>query len=228
MHQCDHHNWFFPFSDHKQKVISRDDSVDYFEIKLSPLSFTVLGQLPNGYKIKTNQYHCQPGPGQSPLGQLPTRTTTYQKKPYQDQYLYSGELSRYGVHDYFWNYSYEMFLLLCKWRSVLKHLGFQISRLWMLTKLIPCFLQLIHELEFLLEDTPLEQLDESTEIRYQETIVELQNILLSKIDESTVLLLKVSFIQPCGRTSVMFMLGLYYFGYFQQRLTCLQNRSVFG
>ena len=71
----------------------------------------------------------------------------------------------------------------------------------MLTKFIPCFLQLIHELEFLLEDTPLEQLDESTEIRYQETIVELQNILLSKIDESTVLLLKVSFIQPSGGLS---------------------------
>ncbi|XP_063960514.1 dynein axonemal intermediate chain 7-like isoform X1 [Lytechinus pictus] len=51
-------------------------------------------------------------------------------------------------------------------------------------------LRLIHELEFLLEDTPEEQLDEITEKRYEETIIELQNILHAKLDESTVLLLK--------------------------------------
>ncbi|XP_030844896.1 protein CASC1 isoform X2 [Strongylocentrotus purpuratus] len=51
-------------------------------------------------------------------------------------------------------------------------------------------LKLICELEFLLEDTPEEQLDENTERRYEETIIELQNILLNKLDEATVSLLK--------------------------------------
>ncbi|XP_072171689.1 dynein axonemal intermediate chain 7 homolog [Diadema setosum] len=51
-------------------------------------------------------------------------------------------------------------------------------------------LALIHELEFLIEDTPDDQLDEMTELRYEDTIVELQNVLMAKTDQATVLLLK--------------------------------------
>ncbi|XP_022108639.1 axonemal 84 kDa protein-like isoform X2 [Acanthaster planci] len=53
-------------------------------------------------------------------------------------------------------------------------------------------LALISELEFLLDDTPEKDLNESQAARYQDTINELQNLLSSKVDAATVLLLKAA------------------------------------
>ncbi|XP_038049724.1 axonemal 84 kDa protein-like isoform X2 [Patiria miniata] len=53
-------------------------------------------------------------------------------------------------------------------------------------------LALTSELEFLLDDTPEKELSESQAARYRETINELQNLLSSKIDAATVLLLKAA------------------------------------
>ena len=50
---------------------------------------------------------------------------------------------------------------------------------------------MIGELEFLLEDCDEDTLGESMVMKYRDTIVELQNLLATKLDESTVLLLKV-------------------------------------
>ena len=52
-------------------------------------------------------------------------------------------------------------------------------------------MQLIRELEFLLDDTPEKDLSEAQAERFRDTINELQNLLRSKLDAATLLLLKV-------------------------------------
>ena len=57
--------------------------------------------------------------------------------------------------------------------------------------MISSCIQLVAELDFLLEDTPEKDLSETQTEQYKDTINELQQLLSSKLDAATVLLLKV-------------------------------------